>query len=287
MYGFGRAARASARYLSSLVHRAGGEHPVVRRGERHGPAADEVLRGARRTQAGRVRNVVRRRISRREQCRAQVERHNGSRYKAFPTRAEADAFVAGEDAPRVASVPKPAPKPAPPKRKAEDDDNELITPAKAVRILPDATPGGLTVYTDGSSRGNGRDGAVAGYGVYWSDARYHHLNLACRLAGPLQTNNRAELTAILRAIETCPEPSKPLRIFTDSQYAMKAVTQWIPTWKRNGWRTSTGGDVQNKDLIVSLDHALTSRMPRPSLVYVRAHAGTHGNEMADRYAGAH
>ncbi|WFC95519.1 ribonuclease H [Malassezia brasiliensis] len=221
-----------------------------------------------------------------EQCRAQVERYQGSRYKAFPTRAEAHAFVAGEDAPHPAPVPDVAPKPAPPKRKAGNDD-EPIMPAKAVRILPDTTPGGLTVYTDGSSRGNGRDGAVAGYGVYWSDARYHHLNLSCRLAGPVQTNNRAELTAILRAIETCPEPSKPLRIFTDSQYAMKAVTQWIPAWKRNGWRTSTGSDVQNKDLIVSLDYAFTSRTPRPSLVYVRAHAGTHGNEMADRYAVVH
>lgn len=283
MYGFGRAARASARYLSSLVHRAVGEHSVARRGERHGPASDQVLCGARRTQAWRVRYVVCLRVLPREQCKAQVERYQGSRYKSFPTRVEADAFVAGEDAPRTTPASAPARTLAAPKRKAEDDA-EPITPAKAVRILPDATPGGLTVYTDGSSRGNGRNGAVAGYGVYWSDERYHHLNLACRLAGPVQTNNRAELTAILRAIETCPEPSRPLRIFTDSQYAMNAVTKWIPSWKRNGWRTSTGGDVQNKDLIVALDDALTTRTPRPSLVYVRAHAGTHGNEMADRYA---
>lgn len=251
---------------------------VAQCGERHG--ADQILCGTRRTHTGRVRNVVGESSLRREACRAQVDRYQGSRYKAFPTRAEAEAFVHGADPAGAAERAPPAQSTVthavPRKRKAE---------AEAMSVkAPRAFPEGLTVYTDGSSRGNGQRGATAGYGVYWDDPQHHHLNLSCRLKGVPQTNNRAELTAILRAIQLCPEPEKPLRIFTDSQYAMHAVTKWIPGWQRNGWKTSTGSDVLNKDLMVALHDAFALRAVRPSLEYVRAHVGTHGNEMADRYA---
>lgn len=168
------------------------------------------------------------------------------------------------------------------KKRGEDDGGERAAKApKVASIIPSFQ--GVTVYTDGSSRGNGRTGAVAGYGVYWDEAKYHSLNLARRLAGPVQTNNRAELTAILRAVQVCPEPRKPLRIFTDSQYAINALTKWLPGWQRNGWRTAKGEDVLNKDLMVALHTAFTKRPVRPTLVYVRGHMGTYGNEMADQY----
>lgn len=171
--------------------------------------------------------------------------------------------------------------PATRKRGADDGGERVAKVPKVVSIIPSFQ--GVTVYTDGSARGNGRTGAIAGYGVYWDDAKYHSLNLARRLAGPVQTNNRAELTAILRAVQVCPEPQKPLRIFTDSQYAINALTKWLPGWQRNGWRTAKGEDVLNKDLMVALHSAFTKRSVHPTLVYVRGHMGTHGNEMADQY----
>ncbi|WFD39448.1 ribonuclease H [Malassezia japonica] len=207
-----------------------------------------------------------------DECKAQVERFQGSVYKSFPTRELAEAFRRGED------VRAPAAR----KRGADDGGERVAKAPKVVSIIPSFQ--GVTVYTDGSARGNGRTGAIAGYGVYWDDAKYHSLNLARRLAGPVQTNNRAELTAILRAVQVCPEPLKPLRIFTDSQYAINALTKWLPGWQRNGWRTAKGEDVLNKDLMVALHSAFTKRSVRPTLVYVRGHMGTHGNEMADQLA---
>ncbi|WFD44837.1 ribonuclease H [Malassezia psittaci] len=211
------------------------------------------------------------------ECKSQVHQYPGSQYKAFPTRAEAQAFVQGKQLVEEAQHNL--------KRKAVILEDPSAAQSKSLRTSTaiSSSPGGasqaipneqhdsLTVYTDGSSRGNGRVGAVAGYGVYWANPKYHHLNLAKRLSGPIQTNNRAELTAILRAIETCPEPDTPLRIFTDSQYAMNAVTKWIPNWQKNHWKTSTGANVQNQDLMMALYDAFTQRVPRPTIVYVRAH----------------
>ncbi|WFD36447.1 hypothetical protein MCUN1_003326 [Malassezia cuniculi] len=142
----------------------------------------------------------------------------------------------------------------------------------------------IVVYTDGSSRGNGRFGAVAGYGVYWEDPKYHHLNISKRLAGKEQTNNRAELQAIIAAVKACPDPSAKLRICTDSQYSINAVNSWMPKWRKNGWITTTGKPVLNKDLIVELDRVFSERPSRPELVYVRGHNGIHGNMKADELA---
>jgi ribonuclease HI len=104
--------------------------------------------------------------------------------------------------------------------------------------------GSLVVYTDGSSRGNGQRGATAGSGIWWADKGHaktmsvssqsaseklphfmvYHRNLAERLPGQLQTNNRAELLAIIRALETCPFPQLPLEIRTDSQYSIACMS---------------------------------------------------------------
>lgn len=97
-----------------------------------------------------------------------------------------------------------------------------------------ATPHRLVVYTDGSGLGNGMRGAVAGAGVFWGGTgEAAKNNLAERVPGPLQTNNRGELLvrtageaathaqSIIRAIETCPYPDMPLEIRTDSQYSIR------------------------------------------------------------------
>ncbi|GAB2887934.1 ribonuclease H [Streptomyces deserti] len=104
-------------------------------------------------------------------------------------------------------------------------------------------------------------------------------------AGPLgkATNNVAELTALERLLSAT-DPDVPLEIRMDSQYAMKAVTTWLPGWKRNGWKTAAGKPVANQDLVVRIDELLAGRTVE--FRYVPAHQvdGDPLNDFADRAA---
>ncbi|WEH13515.1 ribonuclease H [Streptomyces sp. VNUA24] len=104
-------------------------------------------------------------------------------------------------------------------------------------------------------------------------------------AGPLgrATNNIAELTALERLLAAT-DPAVPIEIRMDSQYAMKAVTTWLPGWKRNGWRTAAGKPVANRELVVRIDELLTGRTV--DFRYVPAHQvdGDPLNDFADRAA---
>ncbi|MFJ4005791.1 ribonuclease H [Streptomyces sp. NPDC090023] len=104
-------------------------------------------------------------------------------------------------------------------------------------------------------------------------------------SGPLgrATNNVAELTALERLL-TAVDPDVPLEVRMDSQYAMKAVTTWLPGWKRNGWKTSAGKPVANQELVVRIDELLDGRSVE--FRYVPAHQvdGDPLNDFADRAA---
>ncbi|QHC28026.1 ribonuclease H family protein [Streptomyces sp. HF10] len=104
-------------------------------------------------------------------------------------------------------------------------------------------------------------------------------------AGPLgrATNNIAELTALERLLSSV-DPAVELEIRMDSQYAMKAVTTWLPGWKRNGWKTSGGKPVANQELVVAIDALLEGRSVE--FRYVPAHQvdGDPLNDFADRAA---
>ncbi|MBK3635429.1 ribonuclease H family protein [Streptomyces asoensis] len=104
-------------------------------------------------------------------------------------------------------------------------------------------------------------------------------------AGPLgrATNNIAELTALERLLAST-DPGVPLEVRMDSQYAMKAVTTWLPGWKRNGWKTSAGKPVANQELVVRIDELLDGRTV--DFRYVPAHQvdGDPLNDFADRAA---
>ncbi len=104
-------------------------------------------------------------------------------------------------------------------------------------------------------------------------------------AGPLgtATNNVAELTALQRLLEAT-DPAVPLQVRMDSQYAMKAVTTWLPGWRRKGWKTAAGTPVANRDLVVGIDELLAGRAVE--FVYVAAHqvGGDPLNAAADAAA---
>ncbi|CAL9369766.1 Ribonuclease H [Streptomyces sp. enrichment culture] len=97
------------------------------------------------------------------------------------------------------------------------------------------------------------------------------------------TNNVAELTALERLLAAT-DPAVPLEVRMDSQYAMKAVTTWLPGWKRNGWRTAAGKPVANQELVVRIDALLQDRSVE--FRYVPAHQvdGDRLNDFADRAA---
>ncbi len=147
----------------------------------------------------------------------------------------------------------------------------------------------VEIWTDGACVNNGKQGAVAGIGVWFGkdDPR----NVSERLPGDTQTNNRAELFAIQRALEitmlSCTEGEKYV-VFSDSEYAVKAQTVWIINWRANGWRTTRGrGSVKNRDLIEGIDHlfyTFARKHVQVQLRWVRGHCGHVGNESADSLA---
>ncbi|MCX5414625.1 ribonuclease H [Streptomyces sp. NBC_00059] len=104
-------------------------------------------------------------------------------------------------------------------------------------------------------------------------------------AGPLgtATNNVAELTALLELLRST-DPAVPVEVRMDSQYAMNAVTKWLPGWKRNGWKTSGGKPVANRELVVGIDELLAGRSVE--FRYVPAHQvnGDPLNALADQAA---
>lgn len=95
------------------------------------------------------------------------------------------------------------------------------------------------------------------------------------------TNNRMELTAVIKALETLKRPVK-VRLFTDSTYVMQGITKWIHGWKKNGWKTSSKEPVKNADLWRELE-AATERHDI-EWRWVKGHAGHDGNERADQLA---
>jgi ribonuclease HI len=130
------------------------------------------------------------------------------------------------------------------------------------------------IYTDGSCLGNpGRGGwGVIGKGV--------------TLTGNLRntTNNVMEMTAVVKALEVCVNYGHDyVRIYTDSNYVKNGITQWIHNWKKNGWKTSSGGDVKNKELWMQIDE-LRERLNMVEWKWVKAHNGNPLNEAVDKLA---
>lgn len=134
----------------------------------------------------------------------------------------------------------------------------------------------VVIYTDGACRGNPGPG---GWGVLMI---YGGRERELKGGEPQTTNNRMELTAAIRALEALREPCA-VTLYTDSTYVKQGLNEWLPGWKRNGWRTSDKKPVKNKDLWESLDVCV-----KPHKIewrWVKGHAGDPGNERADTLAG--
>ncbi|KIW99455.1 uncharacterized protein Z518_11194 [Rhinocladiella mackenziei CBS 650.93] len=115
---------------------------------------------------------------------------------------------------------------------------------------------------------------------------WRYRNVSEALKGSKQTNQRAELTAILRALDITPR-HREVTIYTDSKYAIDCVTNWYRTWRKNGWVNAKGKPVENKDLIVEIRHRIEEREQLNKATYfvwVKGHKDDVGNIAADRLA---
>lgn len=197
------------------------------------------------------------------ECEAQVKGFSGAIYKSFPTKSQAVNFIGNMTPSNVSRTP----------------SNVHMTPS-SVHMTPSSVPSvdnnssnrnDINIWTDGSFR-NG----TAGYAVLDGQRVVHY--------GPVSpaTNNRGELTAILRACQLY----RNSVIHSDSQYSIRTLTEWMPSWiRRYGedplkWRTSTGGVVANIDLLVEISKYLKD----VSFVHVKAHSGIEENEIVDHWA---
>jgi ribonuclease HI len=133
----------------------------------------------------------------------------------------------------------------------------------------------VKIYADGACRGN------PGPGGWGALLRTGTRERTLHGGEPATTNNRMELTAVIRALESLTRHCR-VQLYTDSQYVQKGITQWIHDWKRRGWRTAGKQPVKNVDLWQQLD-ALASAH-EVSWHWVKGHAGHDGNERADALA---
>lgn len=111
-------------------------------------------------------------------------------------------------------------------------------------------------------------------------------NVSEPLAGDRQTNQRAELTALKRAIDIAPL-NKHAIIFTDSKYSINCVTVWFTNWRSNGWHNAQGKPVENKDLIEPIITKIDERFRmkgKTEFRWVKGHANDPGNTAADELA---
>ncbi len=134
----------------------------------------------------------------------------------------------------------------------------------------------VEIYTDGACRGNPGPGGWAA--VLSCDGREKEISGA----EAHTTNNRMELLAVIRALEALKKPQVRVKVFTDSQYVRKGITEWLASWKSRGWRTASRKPVMNQDLWEQLD-----ALAAPHTIewhWVPGHAGVPGNERVDRLA---
>ena len=133
----------------------------------------------------------------------------------------------------------------------------------------------IEIYTDGACRGN------PGPGGWAALLRMGEHEREISGAETLTTNNRMELTAVIRALEALKRPVQA-RVYTDSEYVRRGISEWLPGWKARGWRTAERKPVKNQDLWQRLDELRTGH--QIDWHWVPAHAGVPGNERVDRLA---
>jgi len=133
----------------------------------------------------------------------------------------------------------------------------------------------VEIYTDGACRGN------PGPGGWGALLRFGGKEKTLSGAERDTTNNRMEMMAAIMALESLKRPCK-VKLTTDSQYVLKGITEWLPGWKKRGWKTAGRQPVKNVDLWKRLDQVASGHEIKWH--WVRGHTGHPENELADQLA---
>lgn len=157
-----------------------------------------------------------------------------------------------------------------------------------------APVGAIVVYTDGACNRNGKPDATGAYSCYVPEALDMSGGWPLR-DGLTPTNNRAEYSAFLKAVEIAdaldgaatPATRRTLLVVTDSELLQKTVSKWLATWRKKGWVKMNGTPVANQDLCKRMIEACDERAI--VVKHVKAHTGKEdadsvGNDHADRLA---
>lgn len=132
----------------------------------------------------------------------------------------------------------------------------------------------VTIYTDGACDPN------PGPGGWAALLRYGDHEKVLSGSEGQTTNNRMELTAAIQALKELKEPCR-VRLYTDSEYVKRGITEWMPKWLERNWRRK-GGALANVDLWKKLDAAMAPHQIK--WVWVRGHSGDRDNQRVDRLA---
>ena len=133
----------------------------------------------------------------------------------------------------------------------------------------------IIIYTDGACSGNPGPGG-------WGSVLLYNGHRREMSGGDAETtNNRMEMMAVIQALETLKRPCS-VKIYTDSVYVMKGMTEWIEQWKKRNWKTAAKKPVKNVELWQRLEQA-TSRHDI-KWQWVKGHSGVPENERADELA---
>ena len=137
----------------------------------------------------------------------------------------------------------------------------------------------IYIYTDGACSGNPGPGGYAALIIYG--------DLEEKISGydPETTNNRMEMMAVIKALNSIKgriNEDTIVKIISDSEYVVKGLQEWLPGWKKRGWKTADRKAVKNQDLWKELD-SLVSEF-RIELIKVKGHSGDVYNERVDSLA---
>ncbi|GAB3728285.1 ribonuclease HI [Silanimonas algicola] len=135
----------------------------------------------------------------------------------------------------------------------------------------------IEIHTDGACLGN------PGPGGWAALLRFNGTERELAGGEAQTTNNRMELMGAIAALEALKEPCAVV-LHSDSKYVLQGISEWMPGWKRKGWKTAGGGAVKNQDLWQRLDAAAAKH--RMTWQWVKGHAGHVENERVDALARA-
>lgn len=149
----------------------------------------------------------------------------------------------------------------------------------------------VEIYTDGSSKNNGKENNCGGAGLVafiqgMEEKPDSRIDYIWSIQENNTTNNRMELIALLKALELTQSKYKEKEciIKSDSSYCVNTFNEWITNWRRNDWTKYNGAEIENIDLIKRLWEYKKIEWPNFYIQKIPGHSGLLGNELADLLA---